>query len=528
VKRLWFGDFGTGSDAEIDVNAYEHLYYRGIKSPTTKLLPKCDCCPCVESWYIVGLCWCDVANCDFETKCRIGWPAYLTGHDPTTTPPCLPQDVIPVTDCDGVSVRKFTMWKHDAWVDKAGNNDTFFCFDANLGCVIQAIEHEVTVPVECAQIWATLYIDGEFKQNWEFSAGYTLGQVLKIGNDYFADDNADEYRVPLLKVLLGEQACDYGYEFDSVGDHTVDLIVRFLDGNDQALNKDGCRSIVRIYDSHTPEIEGLEALTHPYVGDVFIVPRRMLQSLGITSVGGEIDTSCTWFGPNGWVFYGHIMKGPFDTREDAEYVCAEEEVNGENWRSLMQRWANYCQCSECGQCHGEACVSHMNFSGYINMIDWEYYDNSSGSFTIVPPSCQDTAIISFSLGIMLDFNSGQLTVEVVAGHFTNDGFVVEHTYASETWVPEDPWSKSISLIDLITKPCEKLYIRMKTAGETNVDLFDAYCDYGRYPFNYPEGPNYIDCAENEADFGNIPNNSDDVRAHQSQLSMLKEMPEGMA
>jgi hypothetical protein len=85
-----------------------------------------------------------------------------------------------------------------------------------------------------------------------------------------------------------------------------------------------CRSIVRIYDSHTPEIEGLEALTHPYVGDVFIVPRRMLQSLGITSVGGNRHVLHV-VRPKRWVFYGHIMKGPFDTREDAEYVCAEKK-----------------------------------------------------------------------------------------------------------------------------------------------------------------------------------------------------------
>ena len=516
MKRAWFGDYGHGVDAEIDVEQYVHDYYLVVKNRDTHLIPLSDCCPCVKHWYIVGLCPCDYGDeCEYDRTCRVGINANFPDHTK--------QDPHPVLDADGNQVRKIVMWEHDPWVDPAGNNDTFFCYDAHVGCTLQAIEHCATVPEGVSQVWAMLFVDGVFFHTTEQNIA-NPGETC-LGWNYFGDDDADENKVALIKVIPPDAGPgEYGYVFTEAGDHTVDLRVVYVDSQDQTLHAYNCRAIVRIYDSGDPEIPAINAASHPYVGDVYIVPRRLILSGGTIIETGD---GCAWYGANGMTMYGEIMKGPYNTREEAEYICAEPEVNGQDWRKLLSNWAEFCQCGECDPCNGPYAPSHMNPRWDNGDGEWHEYDNTSGKFTIVPTVCHDRYVIS-DLSYYFVVSSGTVSIKWTLVHADGtDGDVVCEDSGSNI---------SGGVSNIITKPCEKLRFEMMASSGSRCKSGDGdvYCECTRYPLNWDTEleQKIIDCQSAGDDVLAIPRNSDELAAwlleSQQQARLLKSMPEGMA
>lgn len=261
----------------------------------------CDVCPCDEAWYIVTICPCDACVPD---------PFFLIG--------------LPIVDGNGnpikgeisgheLQIRKVVIG-NDIPSDSSetGEYPHYYGWpsDVPTGAILWAIEHETRqAPSYSGTIEAKVVVDGSIVTEWNGGA-YAPSSTMKIGDGISDETSSTE----LLEVC---------HTFTTAGIHWLDLIVVFHGDNGEPDVKYTVRNMVRV---GPPASAGLD-----WIGAAAVVSQPLFEdTCGLFVSHPEYGTPVA--------VNMVVLKGPFATREDAEYVLSA-------FGGLIRAYAKTCVCN---------------------------------------------------------------------------------------------------------------------------------------------------------------------------------------
>ena len=278
---------------------YLSTYRILLKNGDTGLVYKCPCCPCVDrKWYIVTVCPC--GNCGNARAAFIGSP--LSVDDEVVT--------CDYGDYDNVPVKALIMWGATS-TSEDGKVSGVDCYVYPKNVVLLAIRHTTDAAPFTGTVTAEVYIDGE-KARTDWSQGISQGQTIDIGDGVTGENVSTE----LLEV---------DHTFEETGWHTIDLRITFSAAGETPRSYT-CRAALRIVDA------GEDFDAAPWIGSVGVVPETQGIYTRDCIIEGKLPGTSEKTG-----MYLDILKGPFDTKEDADYVR-------DHWSGLIEAYAETCVC----------------------------------------------------------------------------------------------------------------------------------------------------------------------------------------
>lgn len=269
-----------------------------LKNDDTGLVYKCPCCPCDSAWYIVTVCPC--ANCGNARAAFIGSPVSVDDEEVTCD----------YGDYDNVLVKALTMSGATS-TSEDGRVSWVDCYVYPKNVVLLAIRHTTDAAPFTGTVTAEVYIDGE-KARTDWSKGISQGQTIDIGDGVTGENVSTE----LLEV---------DHTFEETGGHTVDLRITFSAAVETPRSYT-CRAALRIVDA------GEDFDAAPWIGSVGVVPETQGIDTWDCIIEGKLPGTSEKTG-----MYLDILKGPFDTKEDADYVR-------DHWSGLIEAYAKTCVC----------------------------------------------------------------------------------------------------------------------------------------------------------------------------------------
>ena len=269
----------------------------------TGLAQKCSCCPCEPpNWYIATVCPCPscgknhafIGDLIPSVEIENSFVTMDYGDEENVQIKALTMSSIPATDTNG----KVTNWD---------------CATYPKDSVLLAIKHETQAAPFTGTVGAVAYINGAEAATWGPEA-ITQGNTAFIGDGVTAESESTE----ILEI---------DHKFDDAGDYNVDLVVTFSDGSNEETYS--LRTTISIVDM------GTEYASNPWIGAVAVVPETSeIDSLECVIVGRPPGTSYDVS------MFLKILKGPFDSKNDADYVLS-------HWDGLIHAYAATCACKAC-------------------------------------------------------------------------------------------------------------------------------------------------------------------------------------
>lgn len=267
---------------------------------------RCAICPCGEQWSIVTICPCD--QCGVADVTFLGAPVEASGGGGVTA---LYGDATVILYAQSIEYVAAPDGSEGGYL--GGNVEPL---DAPLGAVLWAIEHQTCEAPFDADVSADIIIDGNVEASWSGGAA-TKGEQIYVGDGDIAEVSE---AVDLLPV---------DYSFETCGLHTLDIRVTFAEQGGDGSFTYSVRKILRI----NPCEEELG-----WTGDVAIVPSSVVYDdcSGPTLKIADAESGRI-------ISFGmKVLKGPFDSREDAELVL-------DTWGDLIAAYASTCVCETgCG------------------------------------------------------------------------------------------------------------------------------------------------------------------------------------
>ena len=266
----------------------------------------CMICPCVDrKWYIVTVCPCAGYLCDKFPYEFIG-----TMIPAGETPPYFVQ-----ASYAGRSTH-FQVFdiSYEApidWSTTGGHvgNQEFRVDVAPLNSIIWAVRHTTAPAPFASTVESRVIIDGEYAGDWNGEAANN--EEVAIGDSVVPGISAQ------VDCILVDHA------FTESGFHTVDLKVVFTGKNGEGTTGYTVRHIIRV---------GPKSGTLNWLNQVGIVPEEyVFDDCGspCLSVSDEEVSRVA--------AYTSVLKGPFDTYDDANFVYT-------TWKTLIDHYAASCAC----------------------------------------------------------------------------------------------------------------------------------------------------------------------------------------
>jgi hypothetical protein len=315
---MWRRHFATPMGVE-PVKDY-HLMM--IENPDTHLIKRCSTSPCPAGWYIATLCPPN-ENCGDYLGCRVGQVcSYPTDSDDPLYDEDHAGDYV---TRDGYPVNAVTIDPHtptDLNNPPPGQPRNFFptvftLFDAAVNCELIAIRHTTDDAPFDGEVSAKYYLDEE-EVGVAAPAACEAGKPVQIGISQW-DEGIDF------------AATEVDHTFTEPGVYDLDIVVTFV-ATDTITYPDPVvrthRAVIRIFDpddyAESPTTASFFVMESFHVdADPGIYEANMFAGT-IPGYGGSIYLKPV------------VLKGPFETQADAEYVL-------DNFSTLISDFAS----SEC-------------------------------------------------------------------------------------------------------------------------------------------------------------------------------------
>lgn len=344
-------------------------YYRlMMRNPDTRLAYLCDRCPCDGGWSIVALCACSLCG-----------PA-----DPFFIGDQVEVDSDTVTaEYDGETYNLVLLN-----IENQATPDTAMSDDGTWG---QREAWPVCHGIEgSTRLWGVRHFSREAPEH----DGYYNVQVILDGTVAVEWDGTPY--VPGESAWVGDQvptanknvnAIMVDHLFDEEGDHTVDLKVSFIGDNDEPTVSYTLR--VAVFIVKNSAVDPLEP------GQAIIVPHKVAQEEGCI-VRGEVS------GYPVRLYFHDVLKGPFDSLEDAEYVLS-------TFSGIIGRYAATCVCPQSCTVENATCVRvGYGFGGHPTTPElWV----GSGDEQPFPQGClTEWLVVEYSVSANGDSNDCEIRV----------------------------------------------------------------------------------------------------------------------
>lgn len=286
--------------------------YRTMVARDDKTPIGCDICPCEQGWNIVTICPCD--TCNDDTQGFVGSPV-LDGEDQVTAD----------WPGDGLTHKLFALGiDYAAGTDATGSGYAGqpgeFSGNYPRGYALWAIKHETrAAPAYAGNVRAEVFIDGD------------RALVGTAGTDYWEDEYAPGSAGMIGDGVVGESATtellQCLHTFSDSGLHRIDLKISFIGANGEGTTSYVVEKILRMGPPSTASLD--------WIGDVAIAQvEETFDDCG----GKTLRVSSPVAGYSPKIPVGMVvLKGPFDTRADAEYVLA-------TWGGFIAAYAQTCVC----------------------------------------------------------------------------------------------------------------------------------------------------------------------------------------
>ena len=286
-----------------DGDGYAKDYRLMMRNPDTRLPYLCDRCPCDGGWSIVALCACE--SCGPADPFFIGSTVEVDGDTVTAEYDGETYDLV-LLNIENQATPDTAMSDDGTW----GQRDAWPVYHGIEGSTrLWGVRHfSRAAPDHSGYYYVQVIIDGTTVEEWD-GKPYTPGDGEWVGDQVpTASDYVDAIMVDHL--------------FDEEGEHTVDLKVSFIGDNDEPTVSYTLR--VAVFIVKNSNVDPLEP------GQAIIVPHK-LASGGGCIVRGEVS------GYPVRLYFHEVLKGPFDTIEDAEYVLS-------TFSGIIECYAATCVC----------------------------------------------------------------------------------------------------------------------------------------------------------------------------------------
>ena len=288
----------------LDGEGYPVKDYRlMMRNPDTRLAYLCDRCPCDGGWSIVALCAC--AQCGPADPFFIGSTVEVDSDTVTAEYGGKTYDLV-LLNVENQYTPDTAMSDYGTW----GQREAWPVYHGIEGSTrLWGVRHfSRKAPEHSGYYNVQVILDGTVAVEWD-GKPYVPGEGAWVGD-----------QVPAANKKINAIMVDH--LFDEEGDHTVDLKVSFFGDNDEPTVAYTLRVAVFIVKNFN--VDPLKP------GQAIIVPHK-LASKGDCIVRGEVS------GYPIRLYFHEVLKGPFDTIEDAEYVLS-------TFSGIIKCYAATCVC----------------------------------------------------------------------------------------------------------------------------------------------------------------------------------------
>ena len=421
-----------------------------LRNAATKLAYLCDCCPCDEKrWSVVMLCPC--TDCGVFDSAALGNDAVFPETYPSSGDPH-PESGRRMWDDESPRrlVRAIKI-QENVWPG------TDACIPGAHGQYISAIKYylvshadfDASVSIDLILNGTTIKTIGPISVGANEEYGWIGRSVLY--EDYDSGAGAEESDVWYINANVNS------------GLNVLDLKITYDGGDPDHQLVKTIRTGIRIYLSESPNMR-----------DVLVLPSVLDHGTCDVPIIDDVTIMA----------YIHTLKGPFNTKADAEYVR-------DTWSAMINARAAKCECQPSG-CHmghplGHQMATYDSDRGLWVLDGYGGVDDPVGSW-----GC-DTAYIEYSV---------EKGTDILLRKVSADGTV---SYAAETGV---------------LAPCERIGAYSTSEPDPNDPDFDekwgmdGWYDYRDRPSNdcpFCENPNDPEapahCIYSNDEWDAIPNSS---------------------
>ncbi len=281
----------------------EGYYLLMMRNPDTRLAYLCDRCPCDGGWSIVALCAC--SDCGPAEPFFIGDQVEVDSDTVTAEYGGETYDLV-LLNVENQSLPDTAMSDDGTW----GQREAWpVCHGIEGSTRLWGVRHfSREAPEHSGYYNVQVILDGTVAVEWD-GAPYVPGESAWVGD-----------QVPTANKNVNAIMVDH--LFDEEGDHTVDLKVSFIGDNDEPTVSYTLR--VAVFIVKNSAVDPLEP------GQAIIVPHKLAQEGGCI-VRGEVS------GYPVRLYFHDVLKGPFDSLEDAEYVLS-------TFSGIIKCYAATCLC----------------------------------------------------------------------------------------------------------------------------------------------------------------------------------------
>ena len=288
----------------LDGEGYAAKDYRlMMRNPDTRLAYLCDRCPCDGGWSIVVLCAC--GTCGPADPFFIGDQVEVDSDTVTAEYDGETYDLV-LLNIENQSLPDTAMSDYGTW----GQREAWpVCHGIEGSTRLWGVRHfSREAPEHDGYYNVQVILDGTVAVEWD-GTPYVPGESAWVGD-----------QVPTANKNVNAIMVDH--LFDEEGDHTVDLKVSFIGDNDEPTVSYTLR--VAVFIVKNSNVDPLKP------GQAIIVPHKLAQEGGCI-VRGEVS------GNPVRLYFHSVLKGPFDSLEDAEYVLS-------TFSGIIECYAKTCVC----------------------------------------------------------------------------------------------------------------------------------------------------------------------------------------
>ena len=298
-----------------DGEGYAKNYRLMMRNPDTRLAYLCDRCPCDGGWSIVALCACNF--CGPADPFFIGDQVEVDSDTVTAEYDGETYDLV-LLNIENQAIPDTAMSDDGTW----GQREAWpVCHGIEGSTRLWGVRHfSRKAPEHDGYYNVQVILDGTVAVEWD-GTPYVPGEGAWVGD-----------QVPTANKNVNAIMVDH--LFDEEGDHTVDLKVSFIGDNDEPTVSYTLR--VAVFIVKNSAVDPLEP------GQAIIVPHKVAQEEGCI-VRGEV------FGSPVRLYFHSVLKGPFDSLEDAEYVLS-------TFSGIIKCYAKTCVCPQLCTVDKATCV----------------------------------------------------------------------------------------------------------------------------------------------------------------------------
>ena len=299
MSLLWRQRFFRPDGGE----GYAKNYRLMMRNPDTRLAYLCDRCPCDGGWSIVALCACSL--CGPADPFFIGDQVEVDSDTVTAEYDGETYHLV-LLNIENQAIPDTAMSDDGTW----GQREAWpVCHGIEGSTRLWGVRHfSREAPEHDGYYNVQVILDGTVAVEWD-GTPYVPGERAWVGD-----------QVPTANKNVNAIMVDH--LFDEEGDHTVDLKVSFIGDNDEPTVSYTLR--VAVFIVKNSAVDPLEP------GQAIIVPHKVAQEEGCI-VRGEVS------GNPVRLYFHHVLRGPFDSLEDAEYVLS-------TFSGIIKCYAKTCVC----------------------------------------------------------------------------------------------------------------------------------------------------------------------------------------